>query len=218
MRTTPKGHWIVVPRTFPTRLQEMRMPTRDVLDVATEHPVMLDASYVVIANSYALKISGITRDTPNPPGGVIVHDDRGEPNGILRNGESLLKGLNTASEFTESEKLQGLEDMLKRYLAAGLTSIGDRALTQDQIALYQKLYAAHRLPMRVAMTWRPDILRPEEELVRAIRSASYKTGDGDHWLRFGAFKVNVDGGMTIGTAYMRHPYGRFGWQLYGITN
>src|SRR5438105_476015 len=43
----PKGQWIVVPRTFPTRLNEMRMPTRDVLDAgSTDHPVMFDASYV----------------------------------------------------------------------------------------------------------------------------------------------------------------------------
>src|SRR5512132_2240687 len=39
-KSTPKGQWIVVPRTFPTRLAELQMPTRDVLDVLTEHPVM----------------------------------------------------------------------------------------------------------------------------------------------------------------------------------
>src|SRR5882672_431510 len=48
---TPKGAWIVVPRTFPTRLKEMRMPTREVLDVEPDHPVMFDASYTVVVNS-----------------------------------------------------------------------------------------------------------------------------------------------------------------------
>src|ERR1700710_3116321 len=42
---TPKGAWILVPRTFPTRLKEMRMPTRELLDVDTDHPVLFDASY-----------------------------------------------------------------------------------------------------------------------------------------------------------------------------
>src|SRR5438874_10889752 len=37
-RKTPKGEWIVVPRTFPTRLREMRMPTKEVLDVDRDHP------------------------------------------------------------------------------------------------------------------------------------------------------------------------------------
>ena len=56
---TPKGEWIVVPRTFPTRLKEMRMPTRDVLDTEKDHPVLFDASYVVILNSYALKMEAL---------------------------------------------------------------------------------------------------------------------------------------------------------------
>src|SRR3982750_4120190 len=65
-KTTPKGEWIVVPRTFPTRLEELRMPTKDVLDVITDHPVVFDASYVVILNSAALQKCGIDRNTPNP--------------------------------------------------------------------------------------------------------------------------------------------------------
>ena len=95
-KTTPKGEWIVVPRTLPPRLKEMRMPTRADLDVVKDHPVAFDGSYVWAANSKALAISGITRDTPNPPGGEVVKDERGEPNGILRNGAQLLKGAQRA--------------------------------------------------------------------------------------------------------------------------
>ena len=65
---TPKGEWIMVPKTFPTRLREMRMPTREVLDAASEHPVFYDASYASAVNTYALKLSGIGRETPDPPG------------------------------------------------------------------------------------------------------------------------------------------------------
>ena len=212
---TPKGRWIVVPRTFPTRIQEMRMPTRDVLDVAPDHPVMFDASYVVIANSLGLSMSGITRNTPDPPGGVIVKDEHGEPNGILRNAQGLLKGLGRTSTFTEDEKLQALEAMLRRYAEAGLTSVGDRKVGAEEIGLYRKLYAQGRLPIRVAMTWWLDINRPEAELIHEIQASRETTNAGDHWLRFQAFKVNVDGGMTIGTAFQRQPYGPFGKQLYG---
>src|SRR3954471_5814985 len=63
-RSTPKGEWIVVPRTCPARLSGMQMPAREVLDDVPDRPVMFDASYVVIANSMALRVSGITRDTP----------------------------------------------------------------------------------------------------------------------------------------------------------
>ena len=217
-RVVPKGKWIVVPRTFPTRMAEMRMPTRDLLDIIKDHPVMFDASYTVIVNSYALKMCGITRDTPNPPGGVIVKDANGEPNGILKNAESLLKGLDKAETFTEAEQLDALEAMHKRYVAAGLTSIIDRALKQDQIALYDKLYAQHRLHIRAYLTWRMPTNAPTEKLVERIQAAPYRRENGDDWLRFGIFKVTLDGGMTIGTAYQRAPYGAFGKQLYGMTN
>ena len=55
-------------------------------------------------------------------------------------------------------------------------------------------------------------------LQQQIESAPYTTNSGDSWLKFGAFKLILDGGMTIGTAYQRHPYGPFGKQLYGKTD
>ena len=115
---TPKGEWILVPKTFPGRLREMRMPTRDVLDAAPDHPVFYDASYASAINSYALKMSGITRDTPEPPGSRIVKDSKGEPTGILTGrATSLIKNLPREREFSEQEKVDALERMLKQYAA-----------------------------------------------------------------------------------------------------
>jgi predicted amidohydrolase YtcJ len=215
---TPKGEWIVVPRTFPTRLKEMRMPTRDVLDTEKDHPVLFDASYVVILNSYALKICGIDRSTPNPPGGEVVKDANGEPNGMLKNAQSLIKKLDRTERFTEAERMDALEQQLKRYVAAGLTTVGDRAVNASQIAVYQKLKAAGRLPIRAVLTWRLNGQDSADVLERQIASAAYTTNTGDSWLKFGTFKLTLDGGMTIGTAYQRYPYGAFGKQLYGLTN
>jgi predicted amidohydrolase YtcJ len=214
----PKGEWIIVPRTFPTRLEELRMPTRELLDVETEHPVMFDASYILILNSAALRKCGITSDTPNPPGGEIVKDAKGEPTGILKNAQSLIKGLKHSEHFSEAEKLDALEQQLKRYVAAGLTTVGDRAVNAEQIDLYQKLKAAGRLPIRAVLTWRPDASQPTAALQHQIEAANFHTNVGDSWLKFGTFKLTLDGGMTIGTAYQRAPYGAFGKQLYGKTN
>jgi predicted amidohydrolase YtcJ len=226
MKVTPKGEWIIVPRTFPTRLREMRMPVKEVLDVATEHPVGFDASYVWVVNSYALKMSGITRETPNPPGGEIGRDAKGEPNGILRNANRLLKGLKPNSEsqgFSHDDKRAALEAQLGRYVDAGLTAVGDRAVTPEDIGLYEEIYKQKKLPLRVVMTWRLDASPAVEQVVERIRTAPYRSGRmvggiDASWLKFGAFKVTLDGGMTIGTAYQRVPYGEFGRQLYGQTN
>lgn len=214
---TPKGEWIVVPRTFPTRLREMRMPTKELLDVLPEHPVMFDASYVVVANSFALKMSGIDRNTPNPAGGEIVKGPDGEPNGILKNAAGLLKREARSEAWPEADQLRALEQMLKLYAAAGLTSVIDRSSTESEMALYEKLRArSGSLPVRVALTWRPDASAPIERIRERIARGP-KPG-GDEWLRRSVYKVTLDGGMTIGTAWQRQPYGPFGVQLYGKTD
>ncbi|MEJ7609232.1 MAG: amidohydrolase family protein [Bryobacteraceae bacterium] len=188
------------------------------LDVAAQHPVLFDASYVVVVNSLGLKLAGITRNTPNPPGGEIVHDTKGEPNGILKNAESLLKGARKPPAYSEADRSRALYEMLQRYAEAGLTSVLDRLLVEDEIALYRKLKETRGLPLRVGMTFRPDGTAALDEVLRRIEQAPYSTQGGDDWLRFAAFKLTLDGGMTIGTAYQRQPYGSFGAQLYGKTD
>ncbi len=217
-RVTPKGEWIIVPRTLPPRLKEMRFPTRRDLDVDTEHPVAFDGSYVWSANSLGLKISGITRNTPNPPGGEVVKDANGEPNGILRNASSLLKGIDRSVRFTEKEKLAALEQMLNRYAAAGLTAISDGGVSNDEYLVYQKLKDADRMPVRAVLTWLVDAQRPLDQVLAEIHNNQWTTNQGDDRLKFGSFKVVLDGGQSVGTAYQRMPYGPFGRQLYGQTD
>lgn len=217
-RTVPKGEWIVVPRTLPPRLEEMRFPTKQDLDVVTDHPVAFDGSYVWGANSMALRISGITRDTPNPPGGEIVKGADGKPNGILRAAAHLLKGAARSHPATEEQRLAALEKMLRLYAAAGLTAIGDRAVKEPEVALYEKLKAQGRLPIRAVLTWRPGSDEPVDVVVKRIQDSKWTTNRGDAWLKFGSYKVTLDGGQSVGTAYQRMPYGPFGKQLYGQTD
>ena len=217
-RTGPKGAWILVPRTLPPRLKEMRFPTKQDLDVDKDHPVAFDGSYVWGANSLALKLSGIDKDTPNPPGGEIVKGPDGEPNGILRNASQLLKGVERSQGFSEEEKVDALQQMLQLYAASGLTAVGDRAVTPAEVAIFEKLKSRRQLPIRVVLTWRINAARPVEEVVSEIRASTWTTNQGDDWLRFGAFKVTLDGGQSVGTAYQRTPYGAFGRQLYGQTD
>lgn len=217
-RTTPAGEWIVVPRTLPPRLKEQRFPTKADLDAVTTHPVAFDGSYVWGANSMALRISGITRNTPNPPGGEIVKGPDGEPNGILRNASRLLKGVPRELGYSNADKAEALETMLKLYAAAGLTGIGDRAVTGEDVAVYRGLKAAGKLPVRVVMTWRIEASRDTDAVVKEIRDRPWTTNQGDDWLKFGSFKVTLDGGQSVGTAYQRMPYGAYGRHLYGQTN
>lgn len=218
-KTTPAGEWIVVPRTLPPRLKEQRFPTKTDLDVVTTHPVAFDGSYVWSASTLGLKLSGITSASVAPPGGEVVKGADGQPNGILRGtATKLLKGIRDEARATESERQQSLETMLKLYAAAGLTTVGDRAVTAPDVATYEALKAQGRLPVRAVLTWRIDASAPIEKLEAEINAKPWKTNQGDDWLKFGTFKVTLDGGQSVGTAYQRMPYGPYGRQLYGQTN
>jgi predicted amidohydrolase YtcJ len=103
---TAEGDWIVVRYAFPTRLDEGRFPTKAELDeAAPKHAVLYHAGPAGVVNSMGLKASAVTKDTPDPKGGVIVKDDKGEPTGMLRAAYGVLKGVpREDEEATEAEK------------------------------------------------------------------------------------------------------------------
>ncbi|MBE0688802.1 MAG: amidohydrolase family protein, partial [Anaerolineae bacterium] len=85
--TTPPETWLVGRGYNETELPERRHLTRQDLDAAsTVHPIALTRTcgHMIVANSRALAIAGITRETPDPPGGTIVRDQQGEPTGLLQ--------------------------------------------------------------------------------------------------------------------------------------
>src|SRR5258708_19450386 len=73
----------------------MRFPTKAELDkAAPKHPVLYHAGPAGVCNSMALKVSKVTKDTPNPSNGVIVKDPKtGEPTGMLRSAYGVLRGV-----------------------------------------------------------------------------------------------------------------------------
>ena len=95
VKAQPKGTWIVVRYAFPTRLAESRFPTRAELDAIAPDHMVLHQGGPAGRGQHARRwsISGITRDTPDPPAGRIVKDPRtGEPTGMLRNAYSRPQG------------------------------------------------------------------------------------------------------------------------------
>lgn len=218
----PKGTWIIAKYAFPTRLKESRLPTKAELDaVAPDHPVLHQAGPAGIANSKALEVSGITRDTPDPPAGTIVKDPAtGEPTGLLRNAYSALKGLPDdayAARGTETDA-EYVQALFRRYNERGITSVGDRGASDAALSVYRSLRDRGKLTVRVNATRilsvPPDASR--EVVSQAVRELAADdpngepngpTGAGDHHVRIGPLKVMLDGGMLNGTAYMRTPWG-----------
>ena len=216
-KTTPAGKWIVIRYAFPTRLDEARFPTKAELDaVAPDHPVLYHAGPAGVANSMALKVSGVTKDTPSPSTGEVVKDEKtGEPTGLLRNAYGVLKGVPGESEsLTAEERLAAVRKLFAKYNAEGLTSVSDRNAGRSDLDVYLALKKADQLTLRVnvARSFGPGGSR--EEVGKRLDDLNGKdgrggpTGAGDEWIRVGPIKMFLDGGMLNGTAFMREPWPR----------
>ncbi|HEY8548462.1 MAG TPA: amidohydrolase [Vicinamibacterales bacterium] len=212
----PRGSWIWTPRVFPTRFREHRFPTRAELDAAApNHPVVVDAAYAFSLNTAALRAAGITRKSPDPPGGAIVKDERGEPTGLLRNVGSLLAKFAPAQEAVPP---QTLEDVHRRYLETGITSVIERGATLDGYRSYEQLRDANRLRVRSTVTVRIPQPRDADATEQFIRNLPFGPRDGDDWLKPGPLKIVADGGILIGTSFMREPYGPGTRMLYAVED
>jgi predicted amidohydrolase YtcJ len=212
----PQGSWIWSPRTYPTRLKEHRFPTRQELDAAApDHPVVVDCAYAFSLNTAALRAAGITRDSPSPAGGAIVKDAAGEPTGLLRNAGGLLARFRPPSG---GAPLDMLEQVHRQYLAAGITSVIERGATLPGFETYRKLKEAGRLRVRATVTIRVPDATDSAAVERFIDGLPFKFGEGDEWLKAGPLKLVADGGILIGTSFMRKPFGPGARELYGIDN
>jgi predicted amidohydrolase YtcJ len=211
-----RSDWIWTPRVFPTRLRERRFPTRAELDaVAPNHPVVVDAAYAFSANTAALRVAGIDRNSADPPGGAIVKDSAGEPTGLLRNVGDLLARFRPAAARVP---LETLEQVHQQYLTVGITSVIERGATLEGYQTYDEMKRAGRLRVRATVTVRIPRADDSAAVERFIQGLPFRFGDGDDWLKAGPLKIVADGGILIGTSLMRDPYGPGARQLYAVDD
>ena len=213
-RRTSSPSWVWSPRVYPTRLKEGRFPTRQELDAAVpDRPAVVDGAYAFVLNSQALAAAGITAGTPDPPGAVIVRGADGAPSGLLRNARSILARFRPAT--TDSVPLDQLEALHRAYLATGITSIVERGGSIAGYRTYEQLKAAGRLHIRSTVTLMLPPALPAGQADAAIASIDLVPRAGDDWLKVGPLKITVDGGILLGTSYMRTPYPASSRALYG---
>jgi hypothetical protein len=200
------GEWITGTRGWwEYQLAEGRLPTRADLDAAApDNPVAIPGPHYVIVNSLALKLASVTRDTPDPQGGQIYKDSRGEPTGLL---------MDNASRFirkflprpTEAQKEAGLRRVLALVNSHGLTSAGDPSGSPADAALFRKLRDEGQLTVRVDFAYNID---PAESLDKAeaeLRALPKPGSDGDGMFRSDEIgETGLDGAEL--TAFLEHDY------------
>ncbi len=177
------------------------LPRRDWIDAATrEVPVFLDRldGHMGLANSRALALAGITKETPDPPGGEIVRDPTtGEPTGVLRDAAMTLvtAKIPPASDAEQDAALRAALDHAARL---GITSVQD-------VTQWADLPAFERARARGELTVRLYLRTPLADWERQ-RDLVARSGHGDDRLRFGGFKAHMDGSLGSTTAYFFEPY------------
>ena len=217
----PSGQWIHVQQIFITRLKEQRYPTREELDqVAPKHPVLFSTGPDASLNSLALKLSGIDRNfrvTDGGPGYIEKDLATGEPTGILRSCTRYVKVEASGKKPTESDRVQRLLELFNDYNSVGITSIGDRDASVQDIERYKRILANGDLRLRVSISEHIDTIGPMEKIQANIRRvAEDPLRQGDTRLRIVGIKTYLDGGMLTGSAYMREPWGVS--KIYSITD
>jgi predicted amidohydrolase YtcJ len=215
------GKWIQVQQVFITRLKEQRYPTREELDqVAPKHPVVFSTGPDASLNSLALKLSGIDKNfkvTDGGPGLIERDPATGEPTGILRSCTRYVKVEPSGRQATESDRARRLLELFKDYTSVGITSIGDRDASVQDIERYKRILASGDLKLRVSISHHIDTIGPMETIQANIRKvAEDPLSRGDSLLRIVGIKTYLDGGMLTGSAYMREPWGVS--KIYSITD
>jgi predicted amidohydrolase YtcJ len=177
-----------------------RLPTSADLDPAVGgRPAALSShdGHSLWLSTAALHTVGIDRATQPPPGGVIEHDARGEPSGVVsENAQDLVR--HRQPEFSDDEVREAIRRALPIAAAAGLTGIHNFEDSRSRRA-FQSLEASGELTLRVYH----GVAR--SELAHAA-DRGLRTGAGSDWLRVGPVKLFSDGALGSRTAYMRQPY------------
>jgi len=208
------GEWVTGSAWSEDELQERRRPLRTDLDeAAPQNPVIISRAggHSAVANSLALKLAGVTRDTPNPEGGVIERDEQGELNGVIRERQGIVSRL--VPQATREELRGSLVQNVRNLLSLGITSFTLAGTSPDGYKEWEEIYRAHgeELPRAtVQIRWAVPEGRGGTAVAwggaERMKAFGRKTGDGDQRLKVGAVKISVDGGFTGPAAYTLLPY------------
>jgi len=204
-KQTPPGFWVEGFFYDDTKVKDKRpLSIQDLDKVSKDHPVCVQhrGGHTTFYNSKAFELAGITRDTPDPPGGTFDRDARGNLNGrVTDNALSAFEKVGQRPRFSPQEQQQrrrnGAAHMSKQFVRYGLTSVHHEG---GDLGSIEEIRDSGELLHRV------NFQLDDTDLDRMI-AAGIRTGFGDEWVRIGATQEHtVDGSfsertMSISTGY-----------------
>jgi len=201
---TSKEEWIRGGNWDETKWNPATLPTKELIDKLTPNTAVFVVRYdghMGLANSVALRLAGITAQTPDPPGGVIVRDAQGNPTGILK--DAATEYVNRViPPMSHEQRLRTIRRALAHAASLGVTSIQDMndeySDSYADIEAYAELLEQGELTARVYVA--PSISDWQDQAKIGLRHAF-----GSSYLRVGALKGFADGSLGSRTAYFFEP-------------
>ena len=194
-----RSEWILGRGWDDEKLVEHRYPRKQDLDEVSSNPVFLKrvCGHVAVANSRALRESGITAETPDPEGGVIQRNADGTPTGILK--EHAI-GLVERNIPESREEINAALVLASRKLARlGLTTLHCIISGPNEFGALQTLKRKGEIPQSIYAVI-------PESMLDELSSLGFATDEGKSGFRIGGVKIFLDGSMGARTAALNEPY------------
>jgi predicted amidohydrolase YtcJ len=212
-RTARPGEWIRGRGWHQDKWDRVPQPNVDGLpyhnalsEAAPSNPVLLEhaSGHSSLANAKAMELSGITAKTPDPPGGQILHDARGNPIGaFLENAQGLIRVREpklTPAEARARERRQA-ELAAAECLRNGVTTFHDAGVSFRTIDLYKRMAGEGELGVRLY------VMIGEDNRALAAKGAGYRMiGAADNHLTVRSIKRFMDGALGSHGAWLLEPY------------
>ncbi len=214
---TPKGEWILGRGWDQTRWPDKSFPDHHALSAVTpNNPVWLTRvdGHAGLANAEAMRLAEITRDTPDPSGGRILHDpETGEPTGVfIDNAQSLIE--RRIPPLTRDQIKRAALLAIHKCLADGLTEVGDAGVGMETIEAYKELidegkfdFRIYAMIMATGVPADPTGKNPATAALEAYLKGGPKLlGYGHNRLTVRSIKIIADGALGSRGAAMLEPY------------
>ena len=200
-RGIKKGNWIVGFGYDNNFLEEKSHPNKDVLDIFTENPVVIThvSGHMGVANTKALEIFNIDKNTENPSGGVIGKDENGEVTGYLEE-TAFINATKIIKEPDFDEKVKLFKEAEKIYASNGIVTVQDGFSGEKEAKFLKELSENGSIDLDVVMYCdiknSVDMVEEYREFLKEYRNN----------LKLGGYKMFLDGSPQGRTAFMREPY------------
>ncbi len=208
-KTRPTGEWILNGSWDHEAWTPVALPTHNLIDdVTTKNPVFVNRSdgHMMLANTLAMKLAGVDRNTPDIPGGVIVRDSAGNPTGIFKDAANSL--IERVIPAPSDGQIMAALSAAQTYAAEnGVTSVQDMGIFGAQglpttlavIRAYQTLLRRNDLHVRVSA----HLPLPQW---KRLADVGIKADFGNDKLNLGAVKSFADGSLGSTTAWFFEPF------------